>query len=93
MLGLIDKQRLLIGCALLVCVFVLPSMLTLFIGGLLVLRFNNYYEFPVAALLIDALYRAHDTATFGLFGFAIIFVLIVDYLRVRIRMRDNRRLY
>ena len=88
-----NKQRIYIGIALFVCVFVLPSMVTLAIGALLVMRYTNYYEFPVAALLIDALYRPYGSALVGLFGFAILYVLLVDHLRIRIRMRDNRRLY
>ncbi|HXK37455.1 MAG TPA: hypothetical protein VJ579_00080 [Candidatus Paceibacterota bacterium] len=93
MFGSIDKQRLVIGGALFIGVFVLPSILTLIIGALLALRYNNYFEFPVFALLIDAVYRTNSMSTFGLFGFAVIYVLAVDYFRVRIRMRDNRRLY
>lgn len=89
----IDKKRLIVGGILLVCVFVLPSLLTLLIGALLTLRYTRYYEFAIAALLIDALYRPYGFATIGLFGFALGYILIIDHLRIRIRMRDDRRLY
>jgi hypothetical protein len=88
-----DNHRLFIGIALFTCVFVLPSMITLVLGGLLVLQYTKYYEFPLAALLVDALYQPYGHTTIGLFGLALLYVIFVDYLRVRIRMRDNRKLY
>lgn len=93
MLRSLNNPRVFIGIALFVCVFVLPSLLTLFIGALFAIRYTQYYELPAAALLIDALYRPYGSALIGLFGLALIYVIIVDYLRVRIRMSDNRRLY
>lgn len=93
MLRLLHNSRVYIGVALFVCAFVLPTLLTLFIGALLSLRFARYYELPAVALLIDALYRPYGATSIGLFGIALLYVLIVDYLRIRIRMRDNHRLY
>lgn len=89
----IDKKRVFISITLLCAVFVLPSTLTLFMGALLAIYYTHYFELAIAALLIDALYGPHGYATIGLFGYAVLFVLIIDHLRVRIRMRDNRRLY
>lgn len=93
MLRTLNNPRVFIGLALFVCVFVLPSLLTLLIGALLSIRYTRYYELPAAALMIDALYRPYSSTLIGLFGLALIYVLFVDYLRLRIRMSDNRRLY
>lgn len=89
----LDKQRLFIGIALFASVFVLPSLVTLFLGTLLALRYNRFFELPIAALLIDALYRPYGHAFIGLFGYTLLYILIVDHFRIRIRMRDHRKLY
>ncbi len=93
MIRSLEKQRVLIGVLLLVSVFVLPSLFTMFLGAIMSLRYARYFEFPIASLLIDALYGPTGHATIGLFGFALVYILIVDYVRIRIRMRDNRKLY
>lgn len=89
----LDKQRLFIGIALFVSVFVLPSLLSLFLGALIAIRYNRYFELPLTGLLIDALYRPYGHTVIGLFGFSLLYILIIDHLRIRIRMRDDRRLY
>ena len=86
-------DRIILSSILLVSVFVLPSWVTLIAGALLAIRFTRYFELSVAALLIDALYAPYGHMLFGLFGFAIVYILVIDYLRERIRMRDNHTLY
>lgn len=84
-----QRERILASIALIGCVFLLPTYVTLIIGVLFTFRYHRYIEFPIAAFLIDVLYRPYGHTIVGLFGWSLIFVVTVDYFRNRIKQRGK----
>ena len=83
-------KRIFAGIIFFFLVLYAPFWLTLLYGTVVLLSFPRYYEFPVAALLVELLYRPSDAKFFGmLFGMtvcALLLLVVAEFVRKRIRV-------
>lgn len=85
----IKRERIFVDISILCCIFLLPTYISIIIGSLFVFRYRNYFEFPFFAFLIDAIYKPVPHASIGLFGIALIFTLLVEFFRDRVKSKGR----
>lgn len=84
-----QKERVAIDIALFLCIFLLPSYVTLLISSLFMIKYNRYIEFPIFALVLDSVYKGHSYAYIGLFGWSLIILILVELFRGNIKMKGK----
>jgi hypothetical protein len=86
-----QKERIIVDIALSLCIFLIPSYLTLLLSSLLIARYKRYIEFPIFALLLDTIYKSHSFAYIGLFGWSLLLLVVVELFRgnIKIKQRDT----
>lgn len=84
-----QRERIVFDVVILCSIFLLPSYVALFLSGLLILRFKNYIEFPITALIVDVLYKPYGGTYLGLFGISLIILIIAEYFRDRIKSKGK----
>lgn len=84
-----QKERIFIDIALFLCIFLLPSYVSIAISALFMIRYQKYIEFPIFALVIDVLYKTHGYAYIGLFGWSLLILVLVELLRGNIKMKGR----
>ncbi len=85
----IQKERILVDIALFLCIFLIPSYISLFLISLFMIRYRRYVEFPLFALIIDTLYSTHSFAYIGLFGWSLIILVVVELFRGNIKSKGR----
>lgn len=83
------RERIFVDIGILCCIFLLPTYISIIIGSLFVFKYRNYFEFPIFAFLIDAVYRPTPYAVIGLFGYALILTLAVEFFRDRVKPKGR----
>lgn len=86
------NERIIIDIAIFLCIFLIPSYLTLFFSFLLIIKYRNYIEFPITAFLIDVIYKTQSFAYIGLFGWSLILLIIIELFRDSIKIKPRETL-
>ncbi len=82
-------ERIIVDTILSFCVFLVPAIFTLTIAFAFSFRYKKYIEFPIFAYIVDVLYKPTGNAIIGLFGISVIVILIVEFLRERLKSKSK----
>ncbi len=93
MMSQIKKERILVDMIILCGIFLLPTYISILIAFIFAFRYRNYFELPLLSFIIDVVYNSDKSVYFGLFGFSIIAVLLIEFFRGRIKEKSKDTLY
>ncbi len=82
-------ERIIVDTILSFCVFLVPAIFTIIVAFAFSFRYKKYIEFPIIAFLIDVIYKPTGSAVLGLFGISVIIVVIVEFLRDRLKAKTK----
>jgi hypothetical protein len=72
-------------------IFFVPSQVTFLFGILATIRYRRFYEFAISSFFLDALYRPRPDIIIGLFGIAVLCIILSDifYEYMRVNKKDT----